>query len=46
MIPLRDTIHSRSFALVTWLLVIVNALIFVLVELQLNQLQLNRLIST
>src|SRR4030042_1018858 len=46
MIPIKDTIHSRSFPLVTWLLVIVNALVFVLIELPLGQNQLNRLIAT
>src|SRR4030042_5516342 len=46
MIPIKDTIHSRSFPLVTWLLVIANVLIFVLIELPLNQLQLERLIGT
>ncbi len=46
MIPIKDTIHSRSFPLVTWLLVIVNVLVFVLIELPLGQLQLNRLFST
>lgn len=45
MIPIKDTIHSRSFPLVTWLLVIVNVLVFVLIELPLGQVQLNRLIS-
>ncbi len=46
MIPIKDTIHSRSFPVVTWLLVIVNALVFVLIELPLGQNQLNRLIAT
>jgi len=46
MIPIKDTIHSRSFPLVTWLLVIVNVLVFVLIELPLSQPGLNRLIST
>lgn len=45
MIPIKDTIHSRSFPLVTWLLVIVNVLVFVLIELPLSQSGLNRLIS-
>ncbi len=46
MIPIKDTIHSRTFALVNWLLVITNVLVFVLIELPLGQVQLNRLIST
>lgn len=46
MIPIRDTLRSRSFPLVTWLLVIANVLIFVLVELPLGQTQLNQLIGT
>ncbi|MFZ2095093.1 MAG: rhomboid family intramembrane serine protease [Anaerolineales bacterium] len=46
MIPIKDTIHSRSFPLVNWLLVIANVLVFVLIELPLGQFQLNQLIST
>ncbi len=46
MIPIKDTIRSRSFPLVTWLLVIANVLVFVLIELPLGQSQLNRLIGT
>lgn len=46
MIPIRDTIHSRSFPLVTWLIIIANVLIFVLVELPLGQVDLGRLIGT
>jgi rhomboid family protein len=46
MIPIKDTIHSRSFPLVTWLLVIINVLVFVLIELPLGQIQLNRLFAT
>jgi membrane associated rhomboid family serine protease len=46
MIPIRDTIHSRSFPIITWLLVIANVLVFVLVELPLGQAQLERLIAT
>jgi membrane associated rhomboid family serine protease len=46
MIPIKDTIHARAFPLVTWLLVVVNVLVFVLIELPLGQLQLNRLFST
>lgn len=46
MIPIKDTIHSRSFPIVTWLIVAVNVLVFVLVELPLSQSQLNQLITT
>ncbi len=46
MIPIKDTIRSRSFPLVNWLLVIANVLVFVLIELPLVQSQLNWLIST
>ncbi len=45
MIPIKDTIHSRSFPLVNWLIIIANALVFLLIELPLNNAQLNRLIS-
>ena len=46
MIPIKDTIHSRSFPVVNWLLVIANVLVFVLIELPLGQAQLNQLIGT
>lgn len=46
MIPIKDTIHSRSFPIVNWLIIIVNSLVFLLVELPLNNSQLNHLIST
>jgi membrane associated rhomboid family serine protease len=46
MIPIKDTIHSRSFPIVNWLLIIANVLVFVLIELPLGQSQLNQLIST
>ena len=36
MIPIKDTIHSRSFPLVTWLLIVVNVLVFALIELPLG----------
>lgn len=45
MIPIKDTIRSRSFPLITWMLVIVNVLVFVLIELPLGQVQLNQLIG-
>lgn len=46
MIPIRDTIHSRSFPLVNWLLIIVNVLVFLLIELPLSNAGLERLIAT
>jgi len=46
MIPIKDTIHSRSFPWVNWLLIITNLLVFVLIELPLGNAQLDRLIST
>ncbi len=46
MIPIRDTIHSRSFPVVNWLLIIANSLVFLLIELPLNNAQLDQLIST
>jgi rhomboid family protein len=46
MIPIKDTIQSRSFPVVNWLLVIANVLVFVLIELPLSQSQFNRLIAT
>ncbi len=45
MIPIRDTIRSNSFPIVNWLLVIVNVLVFVLIELPLGQSGLDRLVS-
>jgi membrane associated rhomboid family serine protease len=44
MIPIKDTIHSRSFPIVNWILIIINVLVFVLVELPLGQTQLDQLI--
>jgi len=46
MIPIKDTIHSRSFPLITWLLVILNVLVFVFIELPLSQSGLERLVAT
>jgi membrane associated rhomboid family serine protease len=45
MIPLRDTIRSRSFPLVNWLIVAANGLVF-LYELQLSPAGLNHLFNT
>lgn len=44
MIPLRDNIPSRRFALVNWLLIAANVLVF-LFEVSLGNAQLERLIS-
>ncbi len=46
MFPIKDTIHSRSFPLVNWLLVVANVLVFVLIELPLGHAQLDGFIST
>ena len=46
MIPIKDTIHSKTFPIINWLLVIANVLVFVLIELPLGQNQLNQFIST
>jgi membrane associated rhomboid family serine protease len=46
MIPIKDTIHSRSFPLVNWIFIITNCLVFLLIELPLNNAQLNQMIST
>ncbi len=46
MIPIKDTIHSRSFPIVNWLIIIANALVFLLIELPLSNSQLDQLIST
>lgn len=45
MIPIKDNIHSHSFPLVNWLFIITNSLVFLLIELPLNNAQLNQLIS-
>lgn len=44
MLPIRDTIQSRSFPLVNWLLIGANALVF-FIELGLSSAMLERLIS-
>lgn len=41
MLPIRDTIRSRMFPVINWMLVLVNVLVF-LFELSLGQGQLNR----
>ncbi len=46
MFPIKDTIHSRSFPLVNWLLIIANSLVFLLIELPMSNAQLNQTIST
>lgn len=45
MFPLKDTIRSRSFPLVTWLIIIANVLVFFF-ELSLSNQGLTRLIRT
>ena len=45
MFPLKDTIRSRSFPLVTWIIIIANVLVFFF-ELSLSQTGLTRLIYT
>jgi len=44
MLPIRDTIRSRSFPLVTWLLIGINAVVFFL-EVGLNSFQLDQVIT-
>ena len=39
MLPLKDTLRSRSFPVVNWLIIIVNVAVFVLVELSPRQLE-------
>jgi rhomboid family protein len=46
MIPIKDTIHSRSFPIVNWLIIITNSLVFLLIELPLSNTRLDQLIST
>ncbi len=45
MIPIKDTIHSRTFPLVNWLIIIANSQVFLLIELPLSNTQLNHLLS-
>jgi len=45
MFPVKDTIRSRSFPLVTWIIIVVNVLIFFF-ELSLSEAELTRLIYT
>jgi membrane associated rhomboid family serine protease len=45
MFPIKDTIPSRSFPVVNWLLIVSNLLVFVLVEQPLRPSQLDRLIA-
>jgi len=46
MLPLKDTIRSRSFPAVNWLLIIANVFVFVVFELSLPPQRLERFIST
>lgn len=45
MIPLKDTVRSRTFPLVTWLIIALNALVF-LYELRLSPAGLDQFINT
>jgi membrane associated rhomboid family serine protease len=45
MFPIRDTVRSRSFPLVNWIIIILNALVFFL-ELELSPEQLTTFIAT
>jgi membrane associated rhomboid family serine protease len=46
MLPLTDTIRSRSFPLVNWLIIAANVLVFVLYEVPLGPQQLERFVNT
>jgi len=45
MLPIRDTVRSTSFPIVTWLIIAVNAVVF-LFEISLPSVELNALIMT
>ncbi len=44
MFPIKDTIRSRSFPIVNWLIILANALVF-LYELSLSPARLERFVS-
>ena len=44
MFPLQDTVQARSFPLITWTIILINGLVF-LVELSLTPSQLERFVS-
>ncbi|MEW6178869.1 MAG: rhomboid family intramembrane serine protease [Chloroflexota bacterium] len=46
MFPLKDTIRSRSLPVMTWLIILTNALVFFVIELNLSPFQLERFIRT
>ena len=46
MFPIQDTVRTRSFPIVNWLLIISNAAVFVLLELPLRSGQLNQFVLT
>jgi membrane associated rhomboid family serine protease len=46
MLPLTDTIRSRSFPLVNWLIIAANVLVFVVYEVPLGPRQLERFVNT
>lgn len=45
MLPLSDTIRSRSFPLVNWLIIAANVLVFAVFELPLDERALNRFVQ-
>ena len=45
MLPLKDTIRSRSFPAVNWLIILANLAVFAFVELPLGPRALNRLVT-
>ena len=46
MFPIQDTVRTRSFPIVNWLLIISNAAVFALLELPLRSGQLNQFVLT
>lgn len=46
MLPLKDTIRSRSLPIMTWLIILTNSFVFLVVELNLSPFQLERFIRT
>jgi membrane associated rhomboid family serine protease len=46
MFPIQDTVRTRSFPIVNWLLIISNVAVFVLLELPLRSGQLNQFVLT
>ncbi|WP_299024057.1 rhomboid family intramembrane serine protease [uncultured Thermanaerothrix sp.] len=46
MFPIKDTIRSRSFPIVNWTLIVLNAIVFLFIELNLSPQGLERFIYT